>query len=447
MAMNRSIKFLIAISLLAAAIVSGYLYGRKTAGTTGSVSKQVQKSEYTCPMHPFILKDTPGACPICAMELVRKVDGLNLDQDLKGKQHVALSPSQQIMTNLATVTAAVKPMVRHINCTGIVAFNQERQGKVAAWVAGRVELLNVKSVGSQVKKNVPVAELFSADLYNAQVQYLLAYRTIKILNNTATVPFPINTQMALGESHEKLRQLGFRDEQFSLLQKSNKPSVRIPLYSPISGVVTESLVREGQYVNVGEQLFTVADLSRVWVELELFESDLQLVKAGQNVTISSRSYPELSISGKVKLIYPFLDAKTRTAKLRVEIPNPGLKLKPEMYVQGTINVSLSESIVIPVASVMDTGKRQIVWVESSPGVFQPRDVKTGIRSNADIQILSGLRAGEKVATTGGYLIDSEAQLSRMGDEQPQPAPADKTEKPVVKPGKKDEMDMKDMKMN
>jgi membrane fusion protein, copper/silver efflux system len=445
--MNRSVKIFIAVALLFSAVFCGYLYGRKPSGASVSTGKQAQKSEYTCPMHPFILKDTPGACPICAMELVRKVEGLNLDQDLKGKQHVALSPAQQIMANLATVTAAAKPMVRNIDCTGIVAFNQEKQGKVSAWVAGRVDLLSAKSVGSRVNKLVPVAELFSADLYNAQVQYLLAYRTIKILNNTATVPFPINTQMALGESHEKLRQLGFKDEQFSKLQKSNKPSVSIPLYSPISGVVTESFVREGQYVNVGEPLFTIADLSRVWVELELFESDLPLVKVGQNVTISSRSYPELSVSGKVNLIYPFLDSKTRTAKLRVEIPNPGLTLKPEMYVLGSINVSLADSIVIPVASVMDTGKRQIVWVEAGPGVFQPRDVKTGIRSGAEIQILSGLKAGEKVAVTGGYLIDSEAQLSRTATEPVSPAPAVKPEKPSVKPGKKDEMDMKDMKMN
>lgn len=431
--------------LLAAAVLCGYFFGSKPAGTVGAAKAQVKKNEYTCPMHPFILKETPGSCPICAMELVRKVDGVNLDQDLKGKQHVALSPAQQVMANLATVAVVVKPLVREIDCSGVVAYNQEKLGKVSAWVAGRIDLLSAKSVGTRVSKGMPVAELFSADLYNAEVQYLLAYKTIKILNNTVTVPFPINTQMSLGEAHERLRQLGFREEQFSQLQKANKPSVRIPVYSPIAGVVTETFVREGQYVNVGEPLFSVADLSRVWVELEVFETDLPLVKVGHNVTIHSRSFPNESYNGKVKMIFPFLDAKTRTVRIRVEIPNPGMKLKPEMYVQGTISVNLPDAAVVPVGAVMDTGKRQVVWVESSPGVFVPREVRTGIRTATDVQILSGLKAGDKVAATGGYLIDSEAQLSRSGEAPSQP-PAT-VEKTPAKPAQKNDMDMKDMKMN
>ncbi len=161
------------------------------------------------------------------------------------------------------------------------------------------------------------------------------------------------------------------------------------------------------------------------MELELFESDFSFIKVGQDVTIHSRSYPGEPFLGKVKLIYPFLDAKTRTVKLRVEIPNSGLKLKPEMYVQATISVPLADSLVIPVGAVMDTGKRQLVWIESKPGVFLQREVKTGVRSGKEVQILSGLKTGEKVATTGGYLIDSEAQLSRGGEvtTQPPAAPA------------------------
>ena len=172
-------------------------------------------------------------------------------------------------------------------------------------------------------------------------------------------------------------------------------------------------------------------------ELEVFESDFPFIKVGQDVTIHSRSYPGEAFHGKVKLIYPFLDAKTRTIKLRVEIPNPGMKLKPEMYVQATVSVRLADSLVIPTAAVMDTGTRQVVWVESRPGVFLPRDVKTGARSGKQIQILSGLKAGEKVATSGGYLIDSEAQLSRGGEALAQPPAA---------AAHKDEMDMKEMKM-
>ena len=436
--MNRKAIIAIAAGMIAAAVFSGYLYGRRAATPPGVGKFEEQKGEYTCSMHPFILKNQAGSCPICGMELVKKIAGADVGgKDLRKVSHVALSPTQQIMSNLATVAAVVKPFSREISCTGIVAYNQERQGKVAAWVAGRLDRLLVKSVGSEVRKGMTVAELFSVDMYNAQMQYLMAYKTIKILNSTVSVPFPVNTQMSLGEAHERLRQLGFREKQFEQLQKSIRPSVKVPIDSHLSGVVTEKFVQEGQYVNVGEPLFSVADLSMIWVDLELFESDFPLVRVGQEVSIESRSYPGQIFHGKVKLIYPFLDPKTRTVRLRVEIPNPGLKLKPEMYVAATIKVPLADSIVVPAGAVMDTGKRQVVWVESKPGVFLPRHVQTGVRSGDSMQILAGLKAGEKVAASGGYLIDSESQLSH-GNEALSPVP------PL--PVRKDSLDMNDLKM-
>lgn len=437
--MNRTFRIVSVVIVLVVAISGGYAIGRKGGNPPVTAKATVPVDEYTCPMHPFVAKDRPGSCPVCGMELVKKGAGSGItDKELMNVNHVALSPAQQVMANLATVPAVVKPFSREISCTGIVAYNQERQGKVSAWVGGRLDRLLVKSVGSSVRKGAPVAEIFSVDMYNAEVQYLVAYKTIKILNSSISVNFPINTQMSLADAHERLRQLGFRDEQFEQLQKSAQPSVRVPIYSPLSGVVTEKLVQEGQNVNIGEALFSVADLSLIWVELEVFEGDFPLVKVGQDVVIHSRSYPGESFRGKVKMVYPFLDAKTRTVKLRVEIPNPGLKLKPEMYVQGAISIRLADSLVVPAGAVMDTGTRQVVWVESRPGVFVPRDVKAGVRSGAEVQILSGLKAGERVAATGGYLIDSEAQLSR-GSDMPAHPPAP--------PARKDEMDMKDMKMN
>jgi Cu(I)/Ag(I) efflux system membrane fusion protein len=250
--------------------------------------------------------------------------------------------------------------------------------------------------------------------------------------------------MSLGDAHERLRQLGFREEQFDLLQKSIKPSIRIPINSPLSGVVTEKLVQEGQYVNVGEPLFAIADLSRIWVELELFENDSPFIRTGQEVAISSKSNPGQLFHGRVTYIYPFLSPKTRTVRVRVELPNPGMQLKPEMYVSAVIKAPLANSLVVPVGAVMATGKRQLVWVESQPGVFVPREVTTGARSAGEVQILAGLKTGEKVAASGAYLIDSEAQLSRGGEVTAQPPAA--PVKPAAVPAHKDEMDMSDMKM-
>jgi membrane fusion protein, copper/silver efflux system len=472
--MNRTVKLAAAALAIVAAASIGFLSGRRGSPAPAPTTKQAQKVQYSCPMHPFILKDQPSSCPVCGMELVKKVAGEQIgDQGLQHVRHVALSPTQQVLANVKTVEVSLQSFARDIVCTGVASFNQERQGKVSAWAAGRIERLLVKSVGAQVKKGLPVAEIFSLDLYNAEQQYLMAYKTIKILNSSLSVTFPINTQMSLGDAHDRLRQLGFRQEQFEALQKSGKPNVRIPFYSPFSGVVTEKFVQEGQYVNIGEPICSVAELSTIWVDLEVFESDLSAVRTGQEVVLYARSYPGVPFHGKVKLIYPFLDPKTRTVRLRVELPNPGGQLKPEMYVTATIKVPMLSSLLVPAGAVMDTGKRQVVWVESQPGVYLQRVVTTGARSDKGVQILSGLKVGEKVAVSGGYLIDSEAQLSH-GEEVPAgpagtvpaaaPSPAVRPAgaaapaqssgaasparpgAPAVAPGKKDAMDMGDMNM-
>lgn len=436
--MNMTVKIIIAAVVLTAALFSGYLYGRHAVSPPGATKGQTQKNEYTCPMHPFINKDQPGSCAICGMELVKKMQGAEVSgKELQHISHVALSPTQQVMANLATVAAAMKPFTKEITATGIVTYNQERQGKVTAWLAGRLDRLLVKSVGSEVVKERPVAEVYSLDLVNAQEEYLLAYKAVKLFNSSIVPPYSQNNTASLFEARQRLRQLGFRGQHFEQLEKSGKPTVRLPIHSPLSGVVTEKLVQEGQYVNVGDQLFNVADLSNIWVELEVFENDLPFIKAGREVTIVAQSDPGRTYHGKVKLIYPFLDPKTRTVRLRVELPNPGLKLKPDMYVTARIKLPQADSIVVPVGAVMDTGKRQVVWVESQPGVFLQRDVKTGTRSGDLVQILAGLKAGEKVAASGGYLIDSEAQLSHGSETQAKPAASTQ---------KKDKLDMDDMKM-
>jgi len=161
---------------------------------------------------------------------------------------------------------------------------------------------------------------------------------------------------------------------------------------------------------MGDPLFAIADLSSVWVEVEVYENEFPFVKLGQPVGIQSQSYPGKTFTGRVSFIYPFLDPKTRTVKVRVELGNPGLKLKPDMFVSAIIKSPLGASLAVPASAVMDTGTRQVVWVEKEAGMFEPRDVKVGARVGDKVQILSGVSQGEKVAASGGYLIDSESQL-------------------------------------
>jgi len=201
-----------------------------------------------------------------------------------------------------------------------------------------------------------------------------------------------------------------KEGQIAELERSGKPNIRISIYSPFSGVVIEKMVQQGQYVNTGEVLFNIADLSTVWVEVEVYENEVSSIHIGQQVEVRSQSFPDKPSTGRIAFIYPFLDPKTRTVKARIELANPGMKLKPEMFVNTIIKVVLTPTIAVPATAVMNTGKRQVVWVESSPGMFESRTVQVGQQAEDKVQILSGLRSGEKVAASGGYLIDSESQL-------------------------------------
>jgi membrane fusion protein, copper/silver efflux system len=417
-------KWLIAavFALLVAGVV-GY-YALKPADPSGLTAKKAGQQEFLCPMHPFITSNNPGTCPICAMDLIRKFTGEGIpEKELSELSHVALSPTQQIMANLKTAVVEVKPFTKEITATGIVTFDQEKQGKVTTLVAGRIERLHVRAVGACVNRNRPVAEVSSLELINTQEEYLVAHRSVQLFNASVAPIFMQNSQQSLFQSRQRLRELGFREHQFDALLKSGKPNILIPIYSPISGVVIDKLVQVGQSLKEGDALFSVADLSRVWVELEVYETDFPLIRKDQQVIITAKAYPEQLFHGRVTYIYPFLDPKTRTVKVRISLPNPGLKLKPDMFTTAVLKVPMPDSLVVPSGAVMDTGKRQLVWVQSKPDVFIPREVKTGVRSSAGVQVLAGLKAGERVAVNGAYLIDSEAQLSRGGEVSAQPVTA------------------------
>jgi membrane fusion protein, copper/silver efflux system len=259
-----------------------------------------------------------------------------------------------------------------------------------------------------------VAEIYSPDLVTAQQEYLLALKSREQFKHSPISSISQGGEGLVASSRQRLKLLGVTDEQIAGLERAGQPTIRLAVSTPLSGVVIEKLVQEGQYVNVGDALFNIADLSTVWVEVEVYENEFPLIKLGQQVEISSQSYPGRTFTGRIAFIYPFLDPKTRTVKVRVVIPNQGLKLKPDMYVTARIKVPLGTAVVVPATALIDTGSRQVVWVESSPGMFEPREVKIGERTGDQVQLLSGLKPGEKVAVSGGYLIDSEAQLKGGG---------------------------------
>jgi Cu(I)/Ag(I) efflux system membrane fusion protein len=413
---NRKILYPLILLVLLASVGGGWLLWRELGHDHAGERKAAQgKLLYTCPMHPFIIKDRPGACPICGMELVRKLEnaaaqpgGQNGQAGLPGQ--VSLSENQRVMANVATQEVRASRLEREITASGIVQFDQSRQAKVTAWIAGRIDRLYVNSVAASVSRNRPVAELYSPELMASQQEYLLALKSRDQLKDSPISSISQNGEGLVASARQRLMLFGVRESQIVALEKAGKPNIRLPIYTPLSGVVIEKMVQQGQYVNVGDVLFTIADLSRVWIDLDIYESDLAIVRVGQRVEIHSPSIPGGTLSGRIALVNPFLDPRSRTVKARVEMANPGMRLKPDMFVSALIKVQLGTALVVPVSAVMDSGKRRLVWVESSPGMFEPRQVQVGQQAGDRVQILSGLRVGDKVAVSGGYLIDSEAQL-------------------------------------
>ena len=422
MALNKKIAIPLILIILASAAGGGwFLWQKKHAGPANGQKAAQGKQLYTCSMHPFIIKDKPGTCPICGMELIKKIEGAaGGEQTAEQKQqadmlgHVSLSPTQRVMANVATIAAKQASLNKEINAVGIVQFDQSRQAKVTAWIAGRIDQLHVNRVGDIVSKDKPVAEVYSPDLVATQQEYLLAIKSRDQLKNSPIAAISQNGEGLVQSAKQRLMLFGVKESQIAELEKAGKPNIRLPIYTPLSGVVIEKMMQQGQYVNTGEVLFNIADLSTVWVEVEVYENEFPNIHIGQQVEIRSQSFPGKPFSGRIAYIYPFLDRKTRTVKARVEMPNPGMKLKPDMFVNAIIKVPLGSSIVVPVTALIDTGKRQVVWVEMSPGMFEPRDVQVGQKTDDKVQILSGLKPGEKVAVSGGYLIDSESQLKGGG---------------------------------
>jgi Cu(I)/Ag(I) efflux system membrane fusion protein len=336
------------------------------------------------------------------MDLVRRSAGLGDSRELSLKEHVFLSPAQQVMANLSVINVMYKPLFKEIRAAGVISFDQSRQGKASAWVAGRIRRLHADTVGTPVRKEQPVAELDSPELIAAEEDYLALFHE----------PGRSDPASPLFRSRQRLRQLGFSDPEFLALERSGRPDIRIPIYPPLAGVVTSKDSQEGQFVKAGDTILSIADLTNLWAELDVYEDEFPYLKTGQQVTLATRSYSGREFSGRIAFIYPFLDPRTRTVRVRIAVPNQGLLLKPDMLVDATIQVPLGTGLAVPVEAVIVTGIRSLVWVQTAPGVFVPRDVKTGVKYRYDIQILDGLKKDEVVAASGAYLIDSEAQLGQ-----------------------------------
>ncbi|HVS33618.1 MAG TPA: efflux RND transporter periplasmic adaptor subunit [Thermoanaerobaculia bacterium] len=412
--MSRTTKLVIISALVVILAVGSAALFLRSGDDHGNRAGATAAEMYYCPMHPTVTSDRPGSCPICGMALVKRTSPdpaaaqLAADGSLAA---VSLSPEQRVTANVRTLRVTPATHTSELVTTGRVTFDERRLAQVTSYSAGRIERLYVNFTGDTVRRGEAVAAIYSPDLFATQQEYLLALANRERMRGAGFDTARSASQDLVESTKRRLQLFGMTAGQITQLERTGQPLFATTVVSPVSGIVTKRLVVPQQYVEQGQTLLELADLSNIWVEVDVYEQQLPGLAIGQTVLITSPALPGIEFRGTVSFIQPVLSGETRTARVRVELPNPRLQLKPDMYVSVRIfGMPAPAHIMVPKSAIVDRGRNQFVWVETRAGTYEPRQVTTAERHGDDIVIVSGVESGDVVVVEGAFLLDSEAQL-------------------------------------
>ena len=387
-------KFLTPLLLIAALAAGWFLRGNFSGSAANAGGRPVLY--YQSAMHPWIKSDKPGRCTICGMELTPIYDG---DKGFDaGGDTVALTQNQIQVLGVQTAVAKVESLVRTVPVAGMIDDNATRHRILSAYVDGRVDKLYVNYLGAETGEGQPLAEFYSPALLQSEREY--RQLTGDLRKNTAL----------------RLRQMGLTPAQIEALDKKPAEELNSQILSPIGGTVVAQHVYEGQYVKAGDQLLEIADFSTMWFQFRAYEQDLPWIAPGQTVTVTTPSLPGKSFQGKVIFIDPNFEEATRSTKVRVELDNPLVNGRRELlhrlYADGAVKVEIPAVLTVPRSAVLKTGPESVVYVDEGKGAYARSVVTTGRRGDALVEILSGIKAGAKVVTSGNLLMDGQAEMNR-----------------------------------
>jgi Cu(I)/Ag(I) efflux system membrane fusion protein len=403
------------LTLLAIVSIASFVAWRVDVSRTASSATRAHGKPgaalYRCPMHPSYTSDKPGECPICGMTLERVVSGAagtgeasaGARGDVPGLTTVQIPAERTQLIGVRLARAEAGSLGESSSLVGFVAPDETRLKRVQLRVAGWVQDVRVNRTGELVSTGQPMLSIYSPELYQSEREYLLA-----LGEGAGTAGHDAGAHEA---SRERLRLLGVPDDEVERLERERKASSRLTLRSPVTGTVLERNLTEGQYVDAGTSLFTVADLSRVWVLVDLYEMDLGRVKVGDRVRFTADGLPDRTFDTVIDFIYPTLSNETRTIKARLTLANRDGRLRPGMY--GRVEVATGRggtALVIPAEAVVNTGELSYVFVAHGSGRFEPRRVWTGRGDGDRITVLQGLSEGDTVVASATFLIDSESRL-------------------------------------
>lgn len=381
--------------------------GHDHPSTSGSATHPV----WTCPMHPEVVSDEPGRCPKCGMPLEQKASAAAASASaIPGLAPIDVSAEGISLAGVRTAVAEQGKLARTIRAVGVVRADETRVRHVHTKISGWIEKLFVNFTGEPVTRGRPILTIYSQELLAAQHEYLQAKNAASSLQQSDLGVVRDGATDMISASRRRLELLDVPKELIAKLDQGGPVSRTVTVSSPVGGIVMSKNVFEGQQVEPGMELFTVTDLSQVWIEADVYESETSAVRVGQEGEITLVNDPGTAMTGKITYIYPYLNAETRTLRVRFVFPNPGLKLKLESYANVELPVEIDEGIIVPDSAIIDTGVRQVVFVNSTEGHFEPRLVKVGIRADGKAQIISGITAGERVVVKANFLLDSESRL-------------------------------------
>ena len=443
--MKTKTKLVIAITVIVLVTLAAAVFFLKTS-TYDPKSETAAKSEqlYTCGMHPQVIQNKPGNCPICGMKLnpVRKQAGTGdaVAKERKVKYYkstmlpgeVRQSPGKDSMgmdmqpvyengaggessaiiidpvtiqnMNIRTTAVVRGPLLRTIRTVAMIDYNETSLVYVTTKFKGWIEKLYVDATGQQVHRGDPLFEIYSPELYSAEMEYLIA---------SGSPPDTLQNGFGLKSSAlTKLKYFDISEEQIASLEKTRQVKKTMRILSPCDGFVIDKMVIEGQMVDAGMNTYRLADLSMVWVYAQIYEQDLPYIKLGQEAVMMLSYLPDRQFRGRVTYIYPNVDEKTRTVRIRMEFHNPGFFLKPGMFASVVITSELAPSaLLIPDSAILRSGEKNTVFAALDGGRFEPRTVTLGQQAENDqYQVISGLKEGEKIVTSGQFMLDSESQL-------------------------------------
>lgn len=445
-----------------AAFGAGYfLSPGRPAAPAQPQQTQPQQTWWTCSMHPQIRQPRPGKCPICFMDLIP----VETTEGQVGPRQIVFSEDALKLMEIQTTPVERKFVEAEIRMVGKVEYDESRVKEITAWVPGRIDRLYVDFTGILVRKGDHMVYLYSPQLLSAQAELLQAVKAVQETSG-ATELIQRSSIATLEAAREKLRLLGLQKEQIETIEKTGQITDHLTIYAPIGGIVIAKHANAGDYVETGTKIYTIADLSEVWVKLDAYESDMMWVRYGQQVEFTAEAYPGQAFTGKITFIDPVLDGRTRTVKLRVNADNSDGRLKPEMFVRALVRVALAAGgkvmepalagkwicsmhpeiiaeqpgrcdicgmdlvttqslgyvtadttaeppLVIPATAPLITGERAVVYVQV-PGQEKPtyegRQVTLGPRAGDYYIVNDGLAEGEKVVTKGNFKIDSALQI-------------------------------------